>query len=76
MVGQDSEESTIYPDREVWLVVVQARDQGWIPSLPYGVTPWPRLWYYEVIDATTGQVLVYGFNGPKDSDWPASLPKD
>ncbi len=75
MMGQSGEDPQVYPDREVWLVVVQGRDQGPMPSIPYGVTPWPRRWYYFVLDATTGQTLSMGGNGPDSGDWPASLPE-
>jgi hypothetical protein len=68
--------STIYPEREVWLVVVQAPDQGPVPSVPQGIQPWPRRYYYEVYDATTMKLLVQGGNGPNEGDWPASLPLD
>lgn len=75
MMGQSAENSQVYPDREVWLVVVQGRDQGPMPSIPYGITPWPRRWYYFVLDATTGRTLSMGGNGADSGDWPATLPE-
>ena len=76
MMNLHSDSSEIYPDREVWLVVVQALDQGPMPSLPYGIQPWPRRYYFVIYDATTGRGFELGGNGPNDGDWPASLPKD
>lgn len=76
MMNDPNESSQIYSDREVWLVVVQALDQGPRPSLPVGVAPWTRRWYFVVYDATTGKVSETGGNGAQDGDWPASLPKD
>lgn len=76
LIGQPGEATDVYPDREEWLVVVQAPDQGPVPSLPHGLQPWPRRYYYMVIDATTGQSLAMGGNGPNDGDWPTTLPRD
>ncbi len=76
MMDLHSDSSDIYPDREVWLVVVQAPDQGPMPSLMYGIEPWPRRWYYIIYDATTGRGFEVGGNGANNGDWPASLPKD
>ncbi len=76
MMDLHSDSSEIYPDREVWLMIVQAPDQGPMPSLKYGTKPWPRRWYYIVYDATTGRGFEVGGNGPNNGDWPASLPKD
>lgn len=75
-LGIDSESTTVYPDREQWLVVVQAPDQGPMPSLMPGVKPWPRRYYWMSIDATTGRVLALGGNGPNEGDWPAGVPRD
>lgn len=75
MMGQSGEDPQVYPDREVWLVVVQAPDQGPMPSLDPGVKPWPRRFHFGVYDATTGRILELGGNGPNDGDWPASLPE-
>jgi hypothetical protein len=76
MMDVHSDSTDVYPDREVWLVVVQAPDQGPMPSLKYGINPWPRRFYFGVYDATTGQLFEEGGNGPNEGDWPASLPKD
>lgn len=76
MMDLHSDSSDIYPDREVWLVVVQALDQGPMPSLKPGTKPWPRRFYYVIYDATTGRGFEWGGNGPNDGDWPASLPSD
>jgi hypothetical protein len=75
MMNLSGEDPEVYPDREVWLVVVQGRDQGPMPSVPYGIKPWPRRWYFFVLDATTGRNLVGGGNGKDSPDWPASLPE-
>lgn len=76
LLGIATGSTEIYPDREVWLVVVQAPDQGPVPSLKATVKPWPRRWYYRVLDATTGRLLGEGGNGANDGDWPATLPAD
>jgi hypothetical protein len=76
MLNDPNESSQIYPDREVWVVAVQALNQGPMPSLPYGIKPWPRRWFVVVYDATTGRVLEIMLNGSKDGDWPVSLPSD
>lgn len=76
LIGLPGATTDIYPDREVWLVVVQARDQGPMPSLKAGIEPWPRRWYYRLLDATTGRLLEEGGNGRDDLDWPARLPVD
>lgn len=73
----DSESPDVYPDREVWLVVV-AQDpyQCARPSVAPGVAPWPRRWCFGVYDATTGQAYYGGGNGPNAGDWPPYLPRD
>lgn len=76
MMDIHSDSSEIYPDREVWLVVVQALDQGPMPSVKMGVQPWPRRYYFVIYDATTGRGFEVGGNGQNDGDWPTSLPKD
>jgi hypothetical protein len=76
MLGLQSQSTSVYPDREQWLVVVQARDQGPKPSLMPGVKPWPRRYYWMGIDATSGRVLGMGGNEGSGEDWPASLPRD
>lgn len=74
LMDQHTDSFQVYPDREVWLVVVQAPDQGPRPSLMPGTTPWPRRYYWMVFDATTGQGLEWGGNLANSGDWPASLP--
>lgn len=76
MMNRQVASTTVYPDKEVWLVVVQAPDQGPVPSIPHGMEPWPRRYFFQVFDATTGKVLELGGNGPNEGDWPASLPAD
>jgi hypothetical protein len=74
MINMGVEDPTIYPDREVWLVVVQAEDKNiMFIGLPPGVDPWPIHWYYNVYDATTGRVLHSGFNNRDETVWPAGL---
>jgi hypothetical protein len=74
MIDLGVEDPKIYPDREVWLVVVQAEveDYNFI-SLPYGVDPWPIHWYFNIYDATTGRVLHFGANTRGSNTWPAGL---
>lgn len=68
MLNLNSDSTWIYPDHEQWLVVVQAADQGPVPSLMPGVKPWSRRYYWMSIDATTSRVLAVGGNGPGEGD--------
>jgi len=76
LFGITTGSTEIYPEREVWLVVVQAADQGPRPSLKPAVQQWQRRWYYQVLDATRGRLFEEGGNGQDDPDWPAVLPAD
>lgn len=78
MMGHTNISSTIYPDREVWLVVFQLTDRtglGPIHVQPGMVppTPPPLFYVFCMIDATTGQVLEMGEGGT--TPWPPSLPQ-
>jgi hypothetical protein len=76
LLGITGGSTEIYPDREVWLVVVRAADQGQRPSLKPTVQQWQRRWYYQVLGATSGRLLEEGGNSQDDPDWPAVLPAD
>jgi hypothetical protein len=77
LLGGDSDGPDVYPDREVWLVVVaQGPHQCARPSLKPGVPEWPRRWCFGVYEATTGQAYYGGGNGPTQGDWPPYLPRD
>jgi hypothetical protein len=76
MLGSGGASTDVHPDRMVWLVVVQAPNQGAKPSLMPGVKPWPRRFYFVVLDAATGRALWGGGNEANSGDWPAGVPAD
>jgi hypothetical protein len=77
LMGGDSENPDVYPDREVWLVAIaQEPFQCARPSLRPGVAGWPRRWCFGVYDATTGRSYGGGGNGANQGDWPPFLPSD
>jgi hypothetical protein len=64
------------PNREVGLVIVQAPGQGSEPSMPAGMKPWPKRYYFVILDAVTGAESDWGMNGVEGPDWPAWAPAD
>lgn len=80
MMGNHSISTMIYPDREIWLVVVQFNDPNLIeqhlaPGIPTP-TPLPpgtRFYIFSYIDATSGQWL----GGGQDTSypWPPGVPQ-
>jgi len=75
LVGIDSEDPEVYPDREVWLVVLQG-DGCAIPSGRAGVPPEKPRYCWGIYDATTGRSYVGGSSGANSRDWPPFLPND
>lgn len=80
MMGNHSTSTTAYPDREVWLVVVQFDDPNLIEQhlapgvpTPTPLPPGTRFYIYSYIDATTGQWLGGGQN--TSYPWPLGVPQ-
>jgi hypothetical protein len=75
LVGIDSEDPDVYPDREVWLVVLQG-DGCAIPSGGPGAPPEKPRYCWGIYDATSGRAFSGGSSGANSRDWPSFLPDD
>jgi hypothetical protein len=75
LVGTDSEDAELYPDREVWLVVMHGTGCT-VPSGKPGSAPEKPQYCWSINDATDGRAYGGGSSGTNSRDWPPFLPDD